>query len=147
MRMERAPQACADLSTPTRRARAIRVLSNALSTQASEHKLEPQLNATRVVRPGRPSNLAEGGGRRVRIVTESVRAVGIGKPDTVESVDELRPELQTRRFSNYRVLNDREVEVVLPWIAYESEPVWECPDVAVKTEPQVVPEEADWSGQ
>ena len=50
MRMAWAPQVRADLSALTRRARAIRVLSKALSSQASENKFESQLNATSVVR-------------------------------------------------------------------------------------------------
>jgi hypothetical protein len=50
MRMTQAPQVSADFSAPTLHARAIRVLSKALSSQASEHKLESQLDATSVVR-------------------------------------------------------------------------------------------------
>src|SRR6266508_2239414 len=50
MRMAQSPKVRADLSAPTCRARAIRVLSKALSSQASEHKFESQLDATRVVR-------------------------------------------------------------------------------------------------
>src|SRR5262249_32159609 len=49
-RMTRAPQVHADFSAPTRLARAIRVLSKALSSQASEHRFESKLDATSVVR-------------------------------------------------------------------------------------------------
>jgi len=66
-RMARAPQVRADLSTPTRRARAIRVLSKVLSSQASKHKFESQLDATRVVRLiGNVRDLSEVGVRRNR---------------------------------------------------------------------------------
>ena len=65
MRMAWAQQIRSDLSALTCGARAIRVSSNALSSQASEHKLESQLNATSVVRlVGNIRDLSEVGARR-----------------------------------------------------------------------------------
>src|SRR5262249_14388013 len=98
--------------------------------QDLENELEAQLKATRIVRSSIAIDLAEGGGRHGCI--ESIRAIGIGEPDAVELVDELRPELQPRKFGNRRVLDDGEVEVVLPRIAHQAEPVRERPHIMVK---------------
>src|SRR5207253_10626050 len=86
----------------------------------SEDQLQPQLKATRIVRPSRASNAAKRGGRDGRV--ESIRAIRIGEPDAVEGVDELGPELQPRLLGDRRVLNDRKIEAVLPGITHRREP-------------------------